>query len=284
MDYCWWEIPISTLRILSLFLSPVMALVLFFAKTLRFQRVILGTVFLLFTTNFAILFLWDIIEHFVHLEASLALRSFGWLLHNMKPLLAFYAVIIVIASIGYFVSNRRISHREKSLPLQSSSDPTHQTLLRQTVPFFGIGKICSLTCVSLLAIGVLAFARKIMVERYFFGMPVDLPGADYGKCISHTREVLMITVDKDGGISSREKILSPTEFEALLAEILANKPRSSTAYIDGEGRLATQESVEEISVHLRVDQRCSYQNLRRVLNALREQNIRRAHFRVSESR
>ena len=92
----------------------------------------------------------------------------------------------------------------------------------------------------------------------------------------------MITVDKDGGISNRDRILSLPEFKAFLEERLADKPRSSRTYVDLEGRFSVEEYVEEISIHLRVDQQCSYKNLRRVLNALNEQKIRWGYFRVVE--
>ena len=277
-----WAIWMNIIEGLSMLLSPVVSLFLFFAKTLRFQRVVLRVVASLLIINFVTLFFGEMGLWVKYFEASRFVRALGWFFLGMKPMWIFYAVVVAICSAGYFVSKRRISRKEKPHHPQPLPGFFQEIFLRETVPVFGIGKICSVVCVSLLAIGMLAFAREVIIERYFLGPPADLPGADYGKCVCYNHEGLMITVDKDGGISNRDRILSLPEFKAFLEERLADKPRSSRTYVDLEGRFSVEEYVEEISIHLRVDQQCSYKNLRRVLNALNEQKIRWGYFRVVE--
>jgi len=272
-----WGIWIDRIAILALLLSPIGALLLFFARTPRIQRVILRTVASLLTINFATLFLGEMGWCFKCFEPTFFVRSLGWFFRGMRTMWIFYAAIGAICGIGYWVSKRRISRREKPDAFHPSSHP-----IQEAVPAFGIGKIFSIVCTSLFAIGMLAFAREVIIERYRYGIPIDMAAADYGACICYNHESLIITVDKNGGISNSKGMLGLAGFQALLKETLADKPRFTNVYVDMGGNTSSQEYVAEIAIHLRVDRRCSYRNLRRVLEILNDQNIRWVYFRVSE--
>jgi biopolymer transport protein ExbD len=272
-----WLIWIDLLRILSVLVPPIASLLLFFAKTRRFQRVILRTIASLLFINFMILFFLNTDRWIYWGEASWFVRSLSWFFHDMKPMFIFYAIIIAISSIGYWVSKRRLSHQKEPDP----SKLPLPTQLQQNQPMMKMGKIYSIVGVSLFAIGMLIFARAVIIEQYFFGIPLDLPRATYSKCISPF-ENLQITIDQNGNISNREKKLTPEEFQAILIETIADNPRSTNTYTNLIGRVIHQEYVNEITIQLRVDSQCPYKNLRPILKILREQNIRGGFFRTAE--
>lgn len=269
--------------ILAIYTSFFAGIPLFSAKREQTRKVLLYiSLFLLMggLTFSVTVFLWPPYEN---IQASLYVEMLLWHAGYLKYILIPAIIALTFIASANTASKRRIIKRLPTSPPRNHPDSQALIRLQKSVPMFGIFKIIAVVFASLFGITMLTFAREVVTERYRNGPPLDLPEAYYGSTVCSTCEVMMISVDPNGEISTRDSTMSLKELEWTLLRKIEDNPRVKENFINAQGEIYRDEVVREIGIHLRVDANCPFGKIQPILRMLERRKIRWAYFRVAES-